>query len=244
MGADRDVVSRTTPAALLVPVDASATTATNARSRKGKGSGTGLNDLFIIIFGVAFLLSVSLNLLHSSGAIPHEHNTAIDQAMQDFKSKRPSPISSAGKHFKEEIQVVKVNPVANPVKAVKGEEAELHHQEQQEQQDPNGDPPELHLGDPVLSTLNCDAFGGPPQESAQEMVWWADIPSDANYISPFYDAGVKRYMTFEPDGGGWNNIRMAMESVIGLAVSMGRTLVMVRKKVVSLFPELYLRSEP
>jgi GDP-fucose protein O-fucosyltransferase len=33
-------------------------------------------------------------------------------------------------------------------------------------------------------------------------------------------------MTFEPDGGGWNNIRMAMETVVGLAVATGRTLVL------------------
>ena len=33
-------------------------------------------------------------------------------------------------------------------------------------------------------------------------------------------------MTFEPDGGGWNNIRMAMETVLGLAIATGRTLVL------------------
>jgi hypothetical protein len=33
-------------------------------------------------------------------------------------------------------------------------------------------------------------------------------------------------MTFEPDGGGWNNIRMAMETVVVLAHAMGRTLVL------------------
>jgi GDP-fucose protein O-fucosyltransferase len=33
-------------------------------------------------------------------------------------------------------------------------------------------------------------------------------------------------MTFEPDGGGWNNIRMAMETVVGLAIATGRTLVL------------------
>eukprot|EP00980_Cylindrotheca_fusiformis_P020765 scaffold7755_cov104-Cylindrotheca_fusiformis.AAC.10 len=62
------------------------------------------------------------------------------------------------------------------------------------------------------------------------MVYWEDIPSDENFISPFYRPGETKYLTFEPDGGGWNNIRMAMESVIGLAIAMGRTLVMPPQK--------------
>ena len=37
---------------------------------------------------------------------------------------------------------------------------------------------------------------------------------------------ARRYLTFEPDGGGWNNIRMAMETVLVLALATGRTLVL------------------
>ena len=33
-------------------------------------------------------------------------------------------------------------------------------------------------------------------------------------------------MTFDPDAGGFNNIRMSMETVFGLAHAMGRTLVL------------------
>jgi len=93
---------------------------------------------------------------------------------------------------------------------------------------------------PSLSTLNCEKYGGPPD--ASEMVYWHDIPSDHRYVSPFKDPNKKRYMTFEPDGGGWNNIRMAMETVLGLgtlrfcvgsfadicllAIATGRTLVL------------------
>jgi hypothetical protein len=49
--------------------------------------------------------------------------------------------------------------------------------------------------------LNCDRFGGPSAQVAQELVYWQDIPSDTRYVSPFTDASPK-YMTFEPDGGG------------------------------------------
>jgi GDP-fucose protein O-fucosyltransferase len=35
-----------------------------------------------------------------------------------------------------------------------------------------------------------------------------------------------KYITFEPDVGGWNNIRMQMESVLVMAAATGRTLVL------------------
>lgn len=79
----------------------------------------------------------------------------------------------------------------------------------------------------TLATLSCEAHGGPTTEEAQEMVYWHDIPSDTKYKSPLFQRdGVERFLTFEPDGGGWNNIRMAMETVIGLAIATGRTLVL------------------
>jgi hypothetical protein len=64
-----------------------------------------------------------------------------------------------------------------------------------------------------------------------------DIPSDSHYVSPFHiqrsrtnsnpkQQQQQQYMTFEPDGGGWNNIRMAMETVVGLAIATGRILVL------------------
>jgi hypothetical protein len=36
----------------------------------------------------------------------------------------------------------------------------------------------------------------------------------------------KKYLTFEPDGGGFNNIRMSLETMVVLAHAMGRTLVL------------------
>ena len=57
------------------------------------------------------------------------------------------------------------------------------------------------------------------------MVYWRDIPSDANYTSPYANYGPSpKYLTFEPDEGGWNNIRMSMETATALAVAMGRIL--------------------
>lgn len=77
-----------------------------------------------------------------------------------------------------------------------------------------------------LKGLLCEKYGGPSPEVAQEMVYWSDIPSDAEYVSPFLSTTETQYMTFEPDGGGWNNIRMSMETVLTMAIAMGRTLVL------------------
>jgi len=78
-----------------------------------------------------------------------------------------------------------------------------------------------------LAKLTCADHGGPSDELAQEMVYWQQIESDLHYKSPFLDEYAEtRYMTFEPDGGGFNNIRMAMETVLAMAHAMGRTLVL------------------
>jgi hypothetical protein len=62
-----------------------------------------------------------------------------------------------------------------------------------------------------LAGLSCADHGGPSNDHAAEMVYWSDIPSDADFKSPIgaNDKSIK-YLTFEPDGGGFNNIRDKM----------------------------------
>jgi len=78
-----------------------------------------------------------------------------------------------------------------------------------------------------LAGLDCTRYGGPPD--ASEMVYWQDIPEDNKHVSPLHRSEFE-YLTFEPDAGGWNNIRMAMETVLAVAFSMGRTLVLPPSK--------------
>ena len=57
-----------------------------------------------------------------------------------------------------------------------------------------------------VAGLNCDRYGGPSEENAKEMIYWEDIAEDAEFISPFADYGpTPKYLTFEPDEGGWNS---------------------------------------
>jgi hypothetical protein len=58
-----------------------------------------------------------------------------------------------------------------------------------------------------VASLSCARFGGPAPEIAQEMVYWQDIASDIAHKSPFFEPNVTRYLTFEADIGGFNNIR-------------------------------------
>lgn len=77
-------------------------------------------------------------------------------------------------------------------------------------------------------TLTCKNYNnGLTKESMEEMIYWRDIPGDKDvneFASPFYEPD--KYLLFQPDHGGWNNIRMAMETNIVLAIGTGRTLVL------------------
>jgi len=81
---------------------------------------------------------------------------------------------------------------------------------------------------PRLESLSCSKYGGPDDSLVQELIYWEDIPSDAEFKSPFYD--TNKYLTFEPDHGGWNNIRMSFETIVVMAHAFGRTLVLPPKK--------------
>jgi hypothetical protein len=77
--------------------------------------------------------------------------------------------------------------------------------------------------------IECDV-------DVDDLAYWNDPQGvrDQNFVSPFAvpmdngedEKNKKRYLTFEPDPGGWNNVRMSMEVIFVMAAAMGRTLVL------------------
>lgn len=66
------------------------------------------------------------------------------------------------------------------------------------------------------------------QKVDSEIIYWKIVPGDHEFespITPHHGLHHDRYLTFEYDNGGWNNIRMGVESLIVIAHAMGRTLV-------------------
>ena len=85
--------------------------------------------------------------------------------------------------------------------------------------------------------LTC---GGKPLDS--EVIYWRDVSGDKDIISPIIPVDEEykkdmKYLSFEYDAGGWNNMRMSMECLIVLAHAFGRTLVLPPTQ------HLYLLSE-
>ena len=68
------------------------------------------------------------------------------------------------------------------------------------------------------------------------LVYWNEPQGewDRTYVGKFdpppTDDAPPKYVTFEPDRGGWNNIRMSMETVLVFAYATNRIIVMPPKK--------------
>ena len=165
---------------------------------KSETSGIAKMQAFLIaIMTVCLILTVYINLASTSVSMMdmHHYEAAVNQAIEDFKRGMEPAVAQPPPDY---------------------------GQTQQQQQQQQATLPKKSK----IASLSCAPHGGPPDEFAQEMVYWSDVPSDALYASPLKQkrGQQKKYMTFEPDGGGWNNIRMAMETVVGLAAATGRTL--------------------
>ena len=77
-------------------------------------------------------------------------------------------------------------------------------------------------------TINCPSPGYP---HINDLAYWNEPQGglDVDFVSPFSQPNSSsrtRYITFEPDRGGWNNLRMSLEIVIVFAAATGRTLVL------------------
>jgi len=182
--------------------------------------------IYILFVGTCLFFTMTGIVLHHWLADPHNFH---EHAMQQFEMNH-----LGGHDAKVDEQKKK--------RSVKLQSAVLDSGEKP--------PPPVH----DLAGLSCSdhGHGGPSDEIAKEMIYWSDIPSDDKFVSPIGANSIKRkYLTFDPDGksinyseqaastlhyndsntqlfigGGFNNIRMSMETMIVMAHAMSRTLVM------------------
>mmetsp|Transcript_5558 Transcript_5558/g.7106 ORF Transcript_5558/g.7106 Transcript_5558/m.7106 type:complete len:608 (+) Transcript_5558:254-2077(+) len=176
---------------------------------------TKTEKLFLFIIGIFLVISLTVNVLHHYDVSKNLH---LKKEYHPHMAKEIKPLKKANnkKSKTSDKDLVPKTPTkAKPGKKV----AATSGNKGDDGKDSEAD---MH----TLGGLSCAKFGGPSDEAASEMVYWHDIPSDSEYVSPFKRDDTVQYMTFEPDGGGWNNIRMAMETVVVLAHAMGRTLVL------------------
>jgi hypothetical protein len=66
------------------------------------------------------------------------------------------------------------------------------------------------------------------EDTPSEVIYWREVPGDLEYeapTTPHHADHDKKYLTFEYDLGGWNNVRMGVECIVVVAHAMGRTLI-------------------
>ena len=158
-------------------------------------SGTLFSRYFLVVllaFGVLTLVInskfVSTIVTDEVSVIEHALGNSIKRLVQDDMI-RPTDDDDDDSNHQEEPASIDLNRYIN------GEQLKQKPQHNNMSYQKSKHPP--------LAGLNCEPFGGPSNEIAQEMVYWEDIPSDANWRSPFYSPDKTRYLTFEPDAGGW-----------------------------------------
>lgn len=75
-----------------------------------------------------------------------------------------------------------------------------------------------------IGNLMCNG-----KDIQSEVIYWKIVPGDNVFespITPHHGLHHDRYLTFEYDNGGWNNIRMSLECLMVCAHAMGRTVVL------------------
>jgi hypothetical protein len=180
-----------------------------APPRASNRSGGGIWG-FVLVF-VCVIVTIDVLYIHQKG-----FRQTLESHGIGFSPPRP------------EQRPEKFPPVKNVAENMEDFKAAQEEQMKQAEEKESPDKePEQKTEDSVhkVAGLSCKNYGGPSDEDAAEMVFWNDIPQDAVFVSP-YKRNEAQYLTFEPDEGGWNNIRMSMETAVTMALAMGRTLVM------------------
>jgi len=204
-----------------------------APSAPPRRSGGFLTQYFLfILFGFG-IVTLWMNARHEGvnpiQAFQNQHFSVASFASQHEEQEEaghevPEPEMKAPPVEKENVKEKDKKEKQKAAKKRPEEKAIEQNNDQEDKALEQKDDEQPKEGGHTLAGLDCTAYGGPSNDKAAEMVYWSDIPSDNAHMSPFYDE--QKFMTFEPDQGGWNNIRMSMETVLAMSVATGRTLVL------------------
>jgi hypothetical protein len=143
---------------------------------------------------------------HDSNGIqsPSEYHHSNGKRDDDFSMEKDRSFQDASKRsasFQDGIRIEANSPSSNS-----------HKQLSDYQNNPitnqNGSPHKLASGS--AAGLECSVYGGPYDQSEYaEIVYWRDIPTDASFISPYYNPQAQeaisgsfwkaKYLTFEMD---------------------------------------------
>lgn len=160
------------------------------RSRRTRDGPTTHEKTFMVIVVAFTIISFAVNCLHHEdvgrkGNSGMDHHPGIIMGRNSRRKKLVSVNRAPDKNKADKASIARINSKAKP-------EATMLKVS------------EKAAGDHSLGELKCSAYGGPDDEiAAKEMMYWSDIPSDAEYVSPFKRSneakgGSVQYMTFEP----------------------------------------------
>lgn len=167
----------------------------------------------LLVLSAAYLIVLFINVKISLVHDVHQSDEKLPftQRKNAPKAEQANPDALNNQHIRSSQTDENENDRLHPQDIISGRDTETLRPKNQDAD---------KSGSYSVAGLHCT--DGP--EDPSEMVYWRDIPGDKEYVSPLVTEEEK-YVTFEPDEGGFNNIRMALETVIMLAIAMGRTLV-------------------
>lgn len=120
----------------------------------------------------------------------------------------------------------------------------LDQEEEAEEMDLNADDQRIEadrFAEEKRGNLTCNG-----QLIDSEVIYWKQVPGDdvlESPITPHHGEHHRKFLTFEYDAGGWNNIRMGLECLIVVAHAMGRTLVVPPQEHLYLIRENHKDAE-
>ena len=174
---------------------------------------------------------VALHLRHPQQEIGVHHSSKVEEPHQEVRAspkKFDEKYLNQGKVFDSNLKAKDGEPRNNHSKDKQIKKSASNKVNQKKQQLARG-----VSGLPMSQTpaligaerghVECDV-------DVDDIVYWNDPQGtrDQEFVSPF-KTPQNHYLSFQPDLGGWNNIRMSMEIIFLLAAVTGRTLVLPPK---------------